>query len=199
VAPPLAAMCQLRGAGAAACVQYVRGIALGVPANAVVLVGSMALHGGGETLRPSLITLAVGILNVPLSWLLSGAQIAGLPNPLGLDLHVLGIALGTSLSWTLGAVMTAAVLLRGVKDLRLRRSELAPDRVMMRRVVRIGVPNFFEGLSLWAVNLLVLIIIGMVGPAALWGPHRGAVSFSTALSTSAADGASRHPEPASPR
>jgi putative MATE family efflux protein len=175
LARPLALLCGLDPRGAAACVQYVRGIAYGVPANALLMVGTMCLHGAGETVRPSLVSALVGILNVPFSWLLSGADISlgggVLANPLSLDLGVTGIALGTSLAWTVGALLTMGVLLGGVKDLRLRRGEVRPDRTMMRRVTRVGLPSFFEGLSMWAVNLLVLIIIGWV--AARSGEGRG--------------------------
>ena len=33
---------------------------------------------------------------------------------------------------------------------------------MIRRIVRVGVPNFFEGISMWAVNMFILMIIGWI-------------------------------------
>jgi len=39
---------------------------------------------------------------------------------------------------------------------------MAPIRTMNGRVVRIGVPNFLEGVSMWSANLGVLTIIGLI-------------------------------------
>jgi Na+-driven multidrug efflux pump len=33
---------------------------------------------------------------------------------------------------------------------------------MVRRIIRVGIPSFFEGLSMWGVNLFVLMFIGWV-------------------------------------
>ena len=43
------------------------------------------------------------------------------------------------------------------------REDLPLDRAMTWRVLKVGVPNFFEGLAMWSVNLLVL---GFIGKAA---------------------------------
>jgi Na+-driven multidrug efflux pump len=86
-------------------------------------------------------------------------------NPAGIDPQqwgVIGIAGGTAISYLFGAAMTLWVLRRGVKDLRLEAPDLAPDRAMMWRIVRIGVPSFFEGVLLWGVNLFVLQFIGQI-------------------------------------
>lgn len=58
--------------------------------------------------------------------------------------------------------MTLYVLTRGVKDLKLHRHQMRPDKSMIRRIAWIGVPNFMEGISMWAVNLIVLMFIGMI-------------------------------------
>lgn len=38
---------------------------------------------------------------------------------------------------------------------------------MTRRITRLGVPNFFEGLAMWGVNLFVLIFIGQIAKRAV--------------------------------
>ncbi|MHC4991650.1 MAG: MATE family efflux transporter [Planctomycetota bacterium] len=183
---PLARGCQLSPEAAHYCVQYVRCLAVGMPLTAIMLVGSMCLHGAGETVRPSAIAITVNLLNMVFSWALSGAEptwgTVRIANPFGFDLHVLGIALGTVLSFAVGAVLTLIVLIRGVRDLRLHGREMRPDAAMSRRIVRVGLPMFFEGISMWAVNLLVLLIIGIIAAAGtdgegLQGAHIIAVQW----------------------
>lgn len=165
-AGPLADMCQLSDQARLFCVQYIHMYAYAMPFTGIMMVGSMCLHGAGETTRPSLIAVGVNIVNIGLSWMLSGVdvEIGGrvFENPFSFDLHVVGIAAGTALGYVFGAAMTVLVLVRGVKDLRLETSHLTPDRVMTRRIVRLGVPNFFEGLAMWGVNLIVLVFIGQI-------------------------------------
>jgi Na+-driven multidrug efflux pump len=152
-------------------------LAIALPATSFMMVGAMGLVGAGETLWPAIIAVVVNIVNVIVSWLLSGATISiagqGYTSPLGLDWHVEGIAAGTAAGWVVGGVMTVWVVLRGIKDLRVRMHHLRPDRSVSWRVVRIGIPNFLEGMSMWAANLVVLGILGIVAgmaqvSGALW-------------------------------
>jgi Na+-driven multidrug efflux pump len=85
-----------------------------------------------------------------------------LTNPLEWDLHVVGIAVGTSSAYAVGGVLIVLLLLRGIKDLRLHLRDLAPDFGLFLRIAKIGVPSFFEGLSMWAANLFVLQFIGQI-------------------------------------
>ncbi len=168
-AGPLAATCRLTGEAAALLVVYVQIIAYAMPAAGLMLVGSMCLYGAGETTLPSVIAVAVNIINVLISWALSGVDLTfgdwTLVNPFSFDLHVRGIAMGTSISYLAGAAMTWWVLRRGVKDLKLERRDLALHRSMTLRIVRVGMPGFFDSVMMWTANLLVLIVIGMVAAA----------------------------------
>ena len=177
LAPPLAQWCDLSPGASVACVEYVRVLAIALPATSFMMVGAMGLVGAGETLWPAIIAVIVNIVNVIVSWLLSGATISiastEFTSPLGLDWHVEGIAAGTAAGWVVGGLMTLVVVLRGVKDLRVRLVQLLPERSVSWRVVRIGVPNFLEGMSMWGANLVVLGIIGMAAgmaqvSGALW-------------------------------
>ena len=151
-------------------IEYVRMLAYSMPLCGVMMVGGMCLHGAGETVWPSLIAVLVNVVNVVASWILSGADITVgdwvLMNPFAFDLHVAGIAAGSSISYVAGGLATLAILVRGVKDLDLRRAALRPERTMMWRIVRIGIPSFCEGISMWAVNLFVLQFIGIIGARA---------------------------------
>lgn len=169
-AVPLARMCQLSDEATVYCQQYVHMIALAMPFTGIMMVGSMCMHGAGETTLPSLIALGVNVVNIVFSWMLSGVDVRlgeqVLINPFSFDLNVIGIAAGTAIGYFFGAVMTLWVLIRGVKDLRLERRHLALDMSMTRRIVYLGVPNFFEGLAMWGVNLFVLVFIGQIAKRA---------------------------------
>ncbi|MBG80946.1 MAG: hypothetical protein CMJ39_09590 [Phycisphaerae bacterium] len=146
--------------------QYVRTFAVAMPFFGVMMVGAMWMHGAGETMKPFLIAVVVNIVNVIFSWMLSGADIsmgeAVLTNPFSFDLEVLGIALGSAIGMGVGALLTLLVLARGIKDLRLHPVHLVPKLGMSWRVIRIGIPNFFEGLAMWIANIFVLGFIGTI-------------------------------------
>jgi Na+-driven multidrug efflux pump len=107
--------------------------------------------------------------------------VAGLtiPNPSPLDpvrWGVVGIASGTAISYVLGGIWTMFVLTRGVKDFRLSRADLRPDRPMLDRIIRLGIPNMLEGATMWAttsvgVTKFIGIIAERQGGAA--GPVKG--------------------------
>jgi putative MATE family efflux protein len=166
LAPSLGRFCGLTPEAMTYCVQYIRMLSYSMPLCAIMMVGSMCLYGAGQAVLPALVAVLINIVNIVLSWLLSGADIRmgdGLVhNPLAIDLHVIGIALGTSLSYALGAVLIVAILIRGVKDLRLHGSDLGPDGHMIYRIFRVGMPNFMEGIAMWSVNIFVLDFIGQI-------------------------------------
>lgn len=165
-AGPLGTMCGLNDQAHRFCVQYVHITALSMPFTGVMMVGQMCLHGAGETTKPSIIAVLVNVVNIILAWALSGVEIrigsVSIGNPHWFDLHVQGVAAGTALSYVFGAAMTAWILLRGVKDLRLHGRQMRPDGAMMGRIIKLGVPSFFEGMAMWGVNLIVLTFIGRI-------------------------------------
>ncbi|MDP6987470.1 MAG: MATE family efflux transporter [Phycisphaerales bacterium] len=166
LAAPLAAVCGLTGEAAAYLVEYVHVLAYSMPFCGMMMVGAMCLTGAGETVRPAVIAVIVNLVNVCFSWVLSGAELrlpgVVLPDLFGFDLDVAGIAAGTAIGYGVGGVLTLGVLLRGVRDLRLRLPLLNPVRSMIARVMRVGIPNFLEGISMWSANLGVLAMIGVI-------------------------------------
>jgi putative MATE family efflux protein len=165
-AEPLGDLCQLSSDAKVYLVQYIRVLAIGMPACSVMTTGAMALYGSGDTIMPSAVTVVVNIVNVTVSWTLSGADIrlgdSVVTNPFTWDLYVAGIAIGTSVAYLVGGVLIIFVLIRGVKGLRLYARDLVPDAKLFWRIAKIGIPNVFEGLSMWSANLFVLQFIGQV-------------------------------------
>ncbi|MSR28332.1 MAG: MATE family efflux transporter [Phycisphaerales bacterium] len=169
VVGPLAEIAGLDGPAKAYCIDYVRILAIVMPATGIMTVGSMCLHGAGETWIPAWIAVVVNIVNACGSWVLSGAHydagFVSIPNVLGIDgakWGVVGIATGTALSYLVGAALTVRALHSGVKDFHPKRRHLRPSAATTWRIARIGIPNFAEGIALWAVNLFVMFFIGTV-------------------------------------
>jgi putative MATE family efflux protein len=165
-AAPLGELLQLSSGAKTYLVQYIQVISLGMPACSVMTTGAMALHGSGDTLRPALVAVIVNCVNLLVSWSLSGADVrvgeSVLSNPFSWDLHVIGIAIGTACAYCVGGLLIVLVLLRGTKDLTLHVRHLIPDFSLFWRISKIGIPNFFEGLSMWLANLFVLQFIGQI-------------------------------------
>ncbi|MDA1007471.1 MAG: MATE family efflux transporter [Planctomycetota bacterium] len=183
VAPALVAFIHLSPEASTHCIDYVRIVALAMPCTGLMTVGSMALHGAGEAMLPALIAVVVNLVNVIVGWLLSGVVLRlgpiELPNLLGIDPlehGVQGIAMGTAVSYFVGAMLTLTVLWRGVKDMRPRRIHLRPQWALTWRVLRVGIPNFLEGIALWGVNLVILLFIGEIAARGIGdSPREGLV------------------------
>ena len=165
-AAPLGVLCQLSGEAQAYLVDYIRVLAIGMPACAVMTAGSMALHGSGDTIRPAIVAIVVNIVNVFVSWAMSGADMMfgsfELVNPFSYDYYVIGIAIGSSCAYIIGALLILGVLVKGVTDLRLKVKHLFFQCSVIWRIAKIGIPNFFEGLSMWVANLFILQFIGQI-------------------------------------
>ena len=165
-AKPLGELCQLSESAQTYLVQYVHVVAIGMPACAVMQTGAMCLHGSGDTIRPAVVMFFVNIANVFFSWVFSGADLQfgeyDIINPFSFDYHVVGIAIGTSISYLVGALLILLVLARGDSSFKLQRSHLSLDIAIFWRIAKIGIPSFFEGLSMWLANLFVLQFIGQI-------------------------------------
>jgi len=181
-APIVADLCKLTPEATEMCIDYVRILAYSMPFCGIMMVGSMCLCGAGETTKPAVIAVLVNIVNIIFSWALAGADLPIGPLRPPFEMHVVGIALGTALSYIVGAMLILSVQRRGVKDLRLETRQLPLKRAMVGRIVRVGVPSFLDGISMWAANLFVLVFIGMIAMkseegAGLQGAHIIAVQW----------------------
>jgi putative MATE family efflux protein len=184
VAAPVARLLALTPEATEAFVVFLRINALGVPLGAVLFSGIASARGAGDSLRPLISMLIVNGVNMVLSYLLSGVDLKAAPlqgaaartlleNPLELDLGVRGIAWGTVVAYGVGALVMLVILRRGVGGVgsvrgtvRLRARWLRFHRTTMLRLCRIGIPNFFEMLGMWAGNFLVIMMVGWLGGAA---------------------------------
>jgi putative MATE family efflux protein len=184
MAAPIATLLALTDEARTAFLVYLLIISAGVPFMAVLYAGIACLRGAGDTFRPMRAMILVNIFNIGFSWILSGVDIRTtrmvggelvtrtvLENPFGLDLGIAGIALGTVIGHAAGVVLIVSALIRGSSGVSLKRRRLLrPHWHTMRRIVRIGIPNFFETLGMWIGNFLVVMMVGWLGAGYL-GAH----------------------------
>lgn len=137
---------------AATCAAYLRIDALSYVFASLTFVGAAALRAAGDTRTPMRIMAAVSVINA----VVSAALVYGW---VGLKLGVVGIALGTMAARTLGGLMMLAVLLRGAHGLKLAIPRWRPDREIMRRMLRIGIPGATDAFFLFAAQILFLKIV----------------------------------------
>ena len=142
---------------------YMTITALGVPSTSLLIAGVSCLRGAGATLSALGAMAIVNVVNIGLSWLLSGVEILGLTSPLETTYDIAGIAIGTVAAHTIGAIWVRYLLHRGVGGVRLTARRLVPHWHTMRRVLRVGLPNFFESLGMWAGNFILIMIVGAIG------------------------------------
>ncbi|MEL7473374.1 MAG: MATE family efflux transporter, partial [Planctomycetota bacterium] len=95
LSPSLAHLLHLEGEAAAAFSGYLRIVSAGVPLSALLFSGISCLRGAGDAMRPLWAMVVVNIVNMFLSWGLSGAPIAGVVAPGSPQFGLEGVAFGT--------------------------------------------------------------------------------------------------------
>ena len=162
--PFLAGLLSLEGQAAIEFSRYLRTMCIGVPFSTIMFALMACSRGAGDTLRPLWAMVVVNLVNLIAAWLLAGGdlRLAGIeiPNPVHLHLGVVGIALGTSLAHCVGATMMTIFFLQGRSGVALQRFWMWPHGVTIRRMVRLGLPNFAETFGMWVGNLLVVVMVG---------------------------------------
>ncbi len=172
IANPIARFSNLTGEDLRLAVVYLNIVAIGAVGSSVLAVTTAVMKGAGDTRTPFWIMVIVNVVNVIVSYTLVHGM-----GPTG-GMGVAGIAIGTTVAWSLGAVIALVVLVRGWGGVKLHLPRLKPHWHTVRRIIRIGMPNFFESIGMWSGNFLVLGIVGLLGAAgagAAWGAHMIAI------------------------
>jgi putative MATE family efflux protein len=144
----------LTGAAAEFGAAYLRPIYALLVFQVVEAAGIACLVGAGDTRTGLFVRGGVAVLNLPLAW--------GLFHAVGFT----GIALGTAISHTLGAVAVLLVLARGRAGLKLRLSQLWPDWPLQRRLLRVSLPAGADSMSAALCQLWFLTLINALGDVA---------------------------------
>jgi putative MATE family efflux protein len=116
--------------------------------------GIACLVGAGDTRTGMFVRGGVALVNLPLAW--------GLFHRMGFQ----GIALGTAISHTLGAIAVLVVLARGRAGLRLCPGQLWPDVNLQWRLLRISLPAGADSMSIAVCQLWFLTKVNELGDVA---------------------------------
>jgi MATE family multidrug resistance protein len=99
------------------------------------------MRGAGDARRPLLVMLFVNGLNIAASWVL----LNGLPALHIAPLGVIGSAVGAATGWTCGAALALILLSRPhPRAPRISLAVLRPNRMLARRILRVGLPSAAE-------------------------------------------------------
>jgi putative MATE family efflux protein len=151
---------QLQDDAAELSLRYIWIVVPAIPAIMVEQVGAACLRGAGDTVSGFVAKSIVNVVNVVVSSLLVIGP-GSIPN-LGWD----GLAIGTACGHGLGGLILFVLLLRGRAGLRLRRKQMKPDRDLIRRLTRIGLPGGMDVLGILFCHLVYLAIINSLGTGA---------------------------------
>ena len=142
-------------------VAFTRIILLAIPPSAVGFVVASALRAAGDTRTPLAIGLVMNVLNVGLNYVLIFGAF-GLP-----ALGVRGSALSSAIAFTLGSTIGVVLLARGGRRVAFARADLRPDRRIMGRVIRIGLPTGIEHFAMQMGFLTSLVFASAYGTSAV--------------------------------
>lgn len=133
---------------------YLRVLAIAAVPHGLLYVSAACLRASGDTRTPFRILAIVNAVNVAASWLF----VFG-PEPFG-GRGVAGIAYGTAVAWSIGAILAVRALLSGKSPIRLHWFRLRPNTATLRRIYRISLPQFIDSLIMWTGNFLVASLVG---------------------------------------
>lgn len=190
----------LEGRALAMASVYLRLIAAFVPIAAVLFVSVHCLTAAGDTRSPFFVMLIMNVVNLVATVLLAGLafDLGGRPYEIGLGLGVPGIAWGTCIGWTVGALLMIRLITKRNSSLRLHPHRLRPHLHTMQRIWRVAYPALLDRGGHWAGNWIIVMIVGLIGAASTIGDSvQGAhiiairiesISFLPALAFAAAAG-----------
>ncbi len=156
----LAGVLQLHGASAEFATRYLYFLISMLPLIMLESVGIGCLRGAGDMVTGLLTMMVVNAVNIAVSWSL----LLGLgPLPaIGWD----ALPIGTACGHAVGGLILLTVLGRGRAGLRIQRDMLRPDRPLMRRILRIGVPGGIDAISITLCQLAYLSMVDRLGTVA---------------------------------
>jgi putative MATE family efflux protein len=190
----------LEGEALAMASVYLRQVASFLPIAAVLFVCVHCLTAAGDTRSPFFVMLIMNVINLVATVLLAGVEIEfnDKPYSVGIGLGVAGIAWGTCIGWTIGALLMVRLVTRRNASLRLHLHRLRPHAHTMKRIWRVAYPALLDRGGHWAGNWIIIMIVGLIGAGSVIGDSvQGAhiiairiesISFLPALAFAAAAG-----------
>ena len=190
----------LEGEALAMASVYLRLVAAFLPIASVLFVSVHCLTAAGDTRSPFFVMLIMNVINLVATVVLAGVEVRfnGMDYMVGLGYGVAGIAWGTCIGWTVGALLMVRLITQRNSSLRLHLHRLRPHGHTMKRIWRVAYPAMLDRGGHWAGNWIVIMIVGLIGAASAIGDSvQGAhiiairiesISFLPALAFAAAAG-----------
>ena len=186
LARPIAAVMSTPAEAVPGTVAYLRICFLGVPLITAYNIIASIFRGLGDSKRPMYFIAIACAANIALDYLFMGA----------LRMGPAGAALGTTLAQAVSVVVSLLVIRRERDGIALTRSDFRPQRAVMGRILRIGVPVALQDGLIQIAFLFITVIANRRGltDAAAVGIVEKIISFlflvpSSMLSTVSALGA----------
>ncbi len=151
---------QLTGSAAMYAVDYMYIVIWSIPLIMFSIVGSSCLRGAGDMVTGFVTKSIVVLANIVISFSL---VVGWGPFP---QVGWLGLAIGTAIGHALGGLIILSVLIHGRVGLQLRLRWMIPDLVIIRKILRVGLPGGFDVAVLLFSQLVFLAMINALGVAA---------------------------------
>ena len=131
----------------------------GITSTMVYNFGSALLRAKGDTKRPLYILLLSGVINL----------ILNLVFVINFKMDVSGVAWATVISQTLSAILVILILIFEKDDFHLEIKKLCINPVILRKIVKIGLPAGFQGIMFSFSNVIIQSSVNMFGPVVIAG------------------------------
>jgi MATE family multidrug resistance protein len=128
--------------------------------STLMFIGNASLRGAGDTRTPLYVMLVVNVVNIAVAW-------TAINGPFGLPkMGVVGSAMGAATGRLVGGLLVISLLLKGRAGIKLRLAGLRPDREMIRRILRVGLPTGVEQLFFRSGQMVFARILAELGTVA---------------------------------
>lgn len=128
--------------------------------STLMFIGNASLRGAGDTRTPLYVMLIVNVVNIAVAW-------TAINGPFGLPkMGVVGSAMGAATGRLIGGLLVISLLLKGRAGIKLRLAGLRPDREMIRRILRVGLPTGVEQLFFRSGQMVFARILAELGTVA---------------------------------
>ena len=140
-------------------VLYIRVFFIGMPSVMLYNFGAAILRAVGDTRRPLYFLIAAGIINVILNVFFVTR----------VEMGVAGVALATTISNTISALLVIRTLMRENSSLKLHLNKLKIEFPVLRKIFKIGIPAGLQGCIFSISNVVIQSSVNSFGAVVMAG------------------------------